>query len=139
MIDDWLELLFGILQWILCFKDTDWIRVCWWFWEQQQQQQQSLIPLFWEEVIKIFSWPSQVRATIKTERAFKEILPEGYSCFIGHACLNSVWYTKSWWISQAYKRVLDKPVTELREAGICMRENPFYVDTVRRWVKIIED
>ncbi|KHN21126.1 DNA polymerase epsilon catalytic subunit A [Glycine soja] len=32
---------------------------------------------------------------------------------------------------QAYKRVLDKPVTELREAGICMRENPFYVDTVR--------
>uniref|UniRef100_A0A0R0HLB0 DNA polymerase epsilon catalytic subunit n=1 Tax=Glycine max TaxID=3847 RepID=A0A0R0HLB0_SOYBN len=31
----------------------------------------------------------------------------------------------------AYKRVLDKPVTELREAGICMRENPFYVDTVR--------
>ncbi|KAM7276901.1 hypothetical protein ACFE04_018767 [Oxalis oulophora] len=33
---------------------------------------------------------------------------------------------------KAYKRVLDKPVTELREAGICMRENPFYVDTVRR-------
>ncbi|KAI4322394.1 hypothetical protein L6164_022096 [Bauhinia variegata] len=32
---------------------------------------------------------------------------------------------------KAYKRVLDKPVTELREAGICMRENPFYVDTVR--------
>ncbi|KAK6144223.1 hypothetical protein DH2020_021043 [Rehmannia glutinosa] len=32
---------------------------------------------------------------------------------------------------QAYKRVLDKPITELREAGICMRENPFYVDTVR--------
>ncbi|KAI3783594.1 hypothetical protein L1987_42678 [Smallanthus sonchifolius] len=33
---------------------------------------------------------------------------------------------------KAYKRVLDKPVTETREAGICMRENPFYVDTVRR-------
>lgn len=33
---------------------------------------------------------------------------------------------------QAYKRVLDKPVTEIREAGICMRENSFYVDTVRR-------
>ncbi|PWA94332.1 DNA polymerase epsilon catalytic subunit [Artemisia annua] len=33
---------------------------------------------------------------------------------------------------KAYKRVLDKPVTEIREAGICMRENPFYVDTVRR-------
>ncbi|XP_051120943.1 DNA polymerase epsilon catalytic subunit A-like [Andrographis paniculata] len=32
---------------------------------------------------------------------------------------------------KAYKRVLDKPVTELQEAGICMRENPFYVDTVR--------
>ncbi|KAK1323653.1 DNA polymerase epsilon catalytic subunit A [Acorus calamus] len=32
---------------------------------------------------------------------------------------------------QAYKRVLDKPITELREAEICMRENPFYVDTVR--------
>ncbi|KAK2968075.1 hypothetical protein RJ640_000490, partial [Escallonia rubra] len=32
---------------------------------------------------------------------------------------------------KAYKRVLDKPVTELREAGVCMRENPFYVDTVR--------
>nr|GMD12608.1 DNA polymerase epsilon catalytic subunit A-like [Ipomoea batatas] len=32
---------------------------------------------------------------------------------------------------KAYKRVLNKPVTELREAGICMRENSFYVDTVR--------
>ncbi|KAH6814720.1 DNA polymerase epsilon catalytic subunit [Perilla frutescens var. frutescens] len=32
---------------------------------------------------------------------------------------------------KAYKRVLNKPITELREAGICMRENPFYVDTVR--------
>ncbi|EOA39472.1 hypothetical protein CARUB_v10008067mg [Capsella rubella] len=32
---------------------------------------------------------------------------------------------------KAYKRVLDKPITEVREAGICMRENPFYVDTVR--------
>ncbi|XP_078434598.1 DNA polymerase epsilon catalytic subunit A-like isoform X2 [Wolffia australiana] len=32
---------------------------------------------------------------------------------------------------KAYKRVLDKPVTEVREAWICMRENPFYVDTVR--------
>ncbi|PWA40336.1 DNA polymerase epsilon catalytic subunit [Artemisia annua] len=35
-------------------------------------------------------------------------------------------------MQKAYKRVLDKPVTEIREAGICMRENPFYVDTVRR-------
>ncbi|KAK1561085.1 hypothetical protein Q3G72_034282 [Acer saccharum] len=32
---------------------------------------------------------------------------------------------------KAYKRVIDKPVTELREAGICMRENSFYADTVR--------
>ncbi|CAI9778339.1 unnamed protein product [Fraxinus pennsylvanica] len=32
---------------------------------------------------------------------------------------------------KAYKRVLNKPVTELREAGICMRENSFYIDTVR--------
>ena len=29
-----------------------------------------------------------------------------------------------------YKRVLDKPVTEAREAGVCMRENEFYVSTV---------
>ncbi|KAF9594988.1 hypothetical protein IFM89_035761 [Coptis chinensis] len=40
---------------------------------------------------------------------------------------------------KAYKRVLDKPVTELREAGICMRENPFYVDTVRRCSQVTED
>ncbi|KAK9075077.1 hypothetical protein SSX86_003396 [Deinandra increscens subsp. villosa] len=32
---------------------------------------------------------------------------------------------------KAYKRVLEKPITEIRKAGICMRENPFYVDTVR--------
>ncbi|CAG7868312.1 unnamed protein product [Brassica rapa] len=32
---------------------------------------------------------------------------------------------------KAYRRVLDKPSTEILEAGICMRENPFYVDTVR--------
>ena len=32
--------------------------------------------------------------------------------------------------AQVYKRVLDKPVTEAREAGICMRENDFYVGTV---------
>lgn len=31
---------------------------------------------------------------------------------------------------QVYKRVLDKPVTEAREAGVCMRENDFYVGTV---------
>jgi len=31
---------------------------------------------------------------------------------------------------QVYKRVLDKPVTEPREAGICMRENDFYIGTV---------
>lgn len=32
---------------------------------------------------------------------------------------------------KVYKRVLDKPATEQRVAGICMRENPFYSDTVR--------
>lgn len=32
---------------------------------------------------------------------------------------------------QVYKRVLEKPVTEQRVAGICQRENSFYVDTVR--------
>ena len=32
---------------------------------------------------------------------------------------------------QVYKRVLDKPVLEQREAGVCMRENDFYVGTVR--------
>ncbi|GAB4815178.1 hypothetical protein N2152v2_002224 [Parachlorella kessleri] len=32
---------------------------------------------------------------------------------------------------RVYKRVLDKPVTEKRTAGICQRENSFYVDTVR--------
>ena len=30
-----------------------------------------------------------------------------------------------------YKRVLDKPTCEVREAGVCMRENDFYVGTVR--------
>lgn len=30
-----------------------------------------------------------------------------------------------------YKRVLDKPIMETRTAGICMRENDFYVGTVR--------
>ena len=34
-------------------------------------------------------------------------------------------------VLQVYKRVLDKPTTETREAGICMRENDFYVGTVR--------
>ncbi|EFJ15355.1 hypothetical protein SELMODRAFT_445541 [Selaginella moellendorffii] len=32
---------------------------------------------------------------------------------------------------KVYKRVLDKPTTEQRVAGVCMRENSFYVDTVR--------
>ncbi|KAL4591685.1 hypothetical protein LXL04_004655 [Taraxacum kok-saghyz] len=32
---------------------------------------------------------------------------------------------------KAYKRALDKPEPESREAGVCMRENAFYVDTVR--------
>ncbi|WIA29248.1 hypothetical protein OEZ86_011756 [Tetradesmus obliquus] len=32
---------------------------------------------------------------------------------------------------KVYKRVLDKPVVEARTAGICQRENSFYIDTVR--------
>lgn len=32
---------------------------------------------------------------------------------------------------KVYKRVLNKPVTELRTAGICQRENAFYYNTVR--------
>lgn len=32
---------------------------------------------------------------------------------------------------QVYKRVLDKPVSEKRTAGVCMRENDFYIGTVR--------
>lgn len=33
--------------------------------------------------------------------------------------------------SRVYKRVLDKPVAETRVAGVCQRENDFYVGTVR--------
>ena len=32
---------------------------------------------------------------------------------------------------QVYKRVLDKPEPEVRAAGVCQRENDFYVGTVR--------
>lgn len=32
---------------------------------------------------------------------------------------------------QVYKRVLDKPVQEQRQVGVCQRENDFYVGTVR--------
>jgi DNA polymerase epsilon subunit 1 len=32
---------------------------------------------------------------------------------------------------KVYKRVLTKPVEETRTAGICMKENAFYIDTVR--------
>ena len=32
---------------------------------------------------------------------------------------------------RVYKRVLDKPATVTKHAGVCQRENPFYVDTVR--------
>lgn len=32
---------------------------------------------------------------------------------------------------QVYKQILNKPVLETRQAGVCMRENDFYVDTVR--------
>lgn len=32
---------------------------------------------------------------------------------------------------KVYKRVLEKPITDVRSASVCMRENPFYVDTVK--------
>jgi DNA polymerase epsilon subunit 1 len=35
---------------------------------------------------------------------------------------------------QVYKRVVDKPVTERRLAGICQRENSFYVGAGRQRV-----
>ena len=34
---------------------------------------------------------------------------------------------------KVYKRVLDKPITESKMAGICQRENGFYVDTVKNF------
>lgn len=34
-------------------------------------------------------------------------------------------------MAQVYKRVLDKPIAEQRTANVCMRENDFYVGTVR--------
>lgn len=48
-------------------------------------------------------------------------------------CLNSTDKPMGmWWpCLQVYKRVLDKPVVEQRTAGICQRENAFYIDTVR--------
>ena len=32
---------------------------------------------------------------------------------------------------KVYRKVMEKPVTATKKAGICMRENPFYIDTVR--------
>ena len=32
---------------------------------------------------------------------------------------------------KVYRRVADKPITQTKVAGICQRENPFYIDTVR--------
>jgi hypothetical protein len=37
---------------------------------------------------------------------------------------------------QVYKRVVDKPITERRLAGICQRENDFYVGAKHRWPSI---
>lgn len=55
-----------------------------------------------------------------------------------NSLINSFWWAftdYTYGTMQAYKRVVDKPITEVREAGICMRENSFYVDTVRRSVR----
>ena len=32
---------------------------------------------------------------------------------------------------KVYRKVMEKPVTKTKMAGICMRENPFYIDTVK--------
>jgi len=32
---------------------------------------------------------------------------------------------------KVYRKVMEKPVTKAKMAGICMRENPFYIDTVK--------
>lgn len=32
---------------------------------------------------------------------------------------------------KVYKRVVEKPIEEVRVAGVCQRENGFYIDTVR--------
>ncbi|XP_039817999.1 DNA polymerase epsilon catalytic subunit A-like isoform X3 [Panicum virgatum] len=39
---------------------------------------------------------------------------------------------------KAHKRVVDKPITEVREAGICMRENSFYVDSTKDMVVLYD-
>ena len=32
---------------------------------------------------------------------------------------------------KVYRKVMEKPVTATKKASICMRENPFYIDTVK--------
>lgn len=110
-------------QWLSLLKEATWVRFCW--------------KCRWE-IVKIFPWIAQSGATSKTERASEEILPKGKCSFSYCATSSRLIHDqckcfKFTFLLQAYKRVLDKPVTELREAGICMRENSFYVDTVRRY------
>lgn len=54
------------LQWLLSFEEATWIRVCWWCW--------------WS-IVKIFCWPTQSGAAIKTQRTSEEILSEGSFTF----------------------------------------------------------
>lgn len=110
-------------QWLSLLKEATWVRLCW--------------KCRWE-IVKIFPWIAQSGATSKIERASEEILPKGICSFSYCATSSGLIHDqckcfKFTFLLQAYKRVLDKPVTELREAGICMRENSFYVDTVRRY------
>ncbi len=52
-----------------------------------------------------------------------------YGCVTPVSAVHVASMCMSW--QQVYKRVLDKPVVEKRTAGICQRENAFYIDTVR--------
>lgn len=69
---------------------------------------------------------------LKLKERLKKYNQKVYIIFLLFFWIIDFWFSSS--ISQAYRRVLDKPITEVRQAGICMRENSFYVDTVRRLV-----
>ncbi|XLU95128.1 hypothetical protein S245_009480, partial [Arachis hypogaea] len=63
-------------------------------------------------------------ANVRLSKSFLDLLKvEQQSKLKDH--LKKYCQKKSYLIKMAF--------TELRETGICMRENPFYVDTVRRW------
>ena len=115
-----------VWQWILPSEEADWVWICWCWCKYA--------------VFKTFSWSAKGGTTIQIKRTTEKILSKGTLLSPFH---NNIFRTvstyngKSFCFWQAYSRVLDKPFTEVREAGICMRENPFYVDTVRRCVAFV--